>query len=45
MKNKLRREKYEAKRNTAIVPIPSLPERELSEYEKIREERIKQLKK
>ena len=45
MKNKLRREKYQAKRNKAIVPIPSLPERELSEYEKIREERIKQLKK
>ena len=45
MKNKLRREKYQAKRNKAIVPLPSLPERELSEYEKIREERIKQLKK
>ena len=45
MKNKLRREKYQAKRNEMITPIPSLPERELSEYEKIREERIKQLKK
>ena len=43
--NKLRSEKYQVNKNKVIVSIPSLPERELSEYEKIREEQIKQLKK
>ena len=44
MKNKIRREKYQEKNKNAKAPIPAVPERELCEYEKIRENNIEQLK-
>ena len=44
MKNKIRREKYQEKIESAKAPIPAVPERELCEYEKIRENNIEQLK-
>ena len=43
MNNKIRREKYQEKIMKANVPIPALPERELCEYEKIREKNMAQL--
>ena len=43
MINKTRREKYQEKMTKAKVPIPALPERELCEYEKIRENNMAQL--
>ena len=46
MRNKIRREKYQEKeKKNAKAPTPAVPERELCEYEKIRENNIKQLKK
>ena len=44
MKNRIRREKYQEKINSAKAPIPAVPERELCEYEKIRKNNIEQLK-
>ena len=44
MENKIRREKYQEKKKSANAPIPAMPERELCEYEKIRENNIIQLK-
>ena len=43
MKNKVRREKYHDKNEKEKVPIPALPERELCEYQKIRENNMAQL--
>ena len=42
MKNEIRREKYREKVEKTKEPISALPERELCEYEKIREDNIEQ---
>ena len=45
MKNEQRREKYKEKVEKTKEPISALPERELCEYEKIREDNIEQREK